>query len=1003
MSARALPATILARTASADLPSNVAPQLLVSRHPEIQNVGELENRLTIALQEDSGTQLDVQRTVETASGGYRVTLVPPASFHPGVYALNALLESARGASRALQRFYRTTAGGGSDDLTLLSAAVHWGDIAINTDTGTYHPGDTATVHIAVLDDDDTTKCSPPLTVTVTDPAGHDWTYASDPSSAGTAETSAGPTARTISGPACPLTATGSAASTVMVPLAQPGEYAVAVRYPSLGTGDTVARGVLRVTEDRPLLRVRRTSATQTTPGRSEIMTIAVTAERTFRGTISDTVPAGFAVTDVGNFGESRLTGDATTVSWDRQLTAGETVTLMYRYRVDDDAPLFGLFGPLTANGTVDRVDEPASVAASSAASSLDGGTASASSSASAGEGDTRGEGASGSGASSVSSADDASHPEGMLLDPGGDPLAETGSTAGGESPASGSASMSASSDAPAPDEQAATSSESSSSSPLTWLWNWLAPSAVGQDLGEQVSFSDEHRWQVLATLPTAGRPATPRRVKRTLLLERTQAAFTAQEAPTFTLVDVHFDTGAVLDESGHLKADVAVRELLSSVISQRDIEQALLKRVVQEKAESIADIVAENNGVSAEQVAKALADGGNQEAVAQALSEQKTVQAAVDGIDTGATADRIVQTILAGTEDPASVLTDSGAVRRAVDQTMAGEKPRVKQQLGDAVAQAIAASPETAQAVADAAETPGSSPATQTAGEAPPLLHLVLRGPHGEVFENPPFHFEVGSVVLAVDPIRSFRPGLYTLELTVTNPLSGERQTLTQQFAWGVLAMNPDKDHYRPGDIARLAFGVLDDEGRVVCDASVSLEVESPDGTRRTLSTDDGSIAVTGTCGNLEAGFIGPDYEAELPLRQVGAHRLTLTATTKNGTRSIATTVHARTDAPITITRSAATRLWPVAPSPMDITVAFRTEVYGSVIDQVPPGFIVSRLDPPGGTERQPDGTTLIRWEGHWQAGETAHFRYLYDAPDISPEFFLIGPLQIRGATPVDP
>src|SRR5205823_1006565 len=130
-----------------------------------------------------------------------------------------------------------------------------------------------------------------------------------------------------------------------------------------------------------------------------------------------------------------------------------------------------------------------------------------------------------------------------------------------------------------------------------------------------------------------------------------------------------------------------------------------------------------------------------------------------------------------------------------------------------------------------------------------------------------------------------------------------------------------------------------------------------------------------------------------------GTYHLTLTATTKNGTRSITSPLQVAGSPEIVITRTAATRLWPFAPSPMDITVRFGREVSGTVTDIVPPDFVISRLKPEGTIEKQPDGSTLIRWEGSWRQGASAAFHYDYDAPDISPQFYLIGPLRIEGST----
>ena len=64
-------------------------------------------------------------------------------------------------------------------------------------------------------------------------------------------------------------------------------------------------------------------------------------------------------------------------------------------------------------------------------------------------------------------------------------------------------------------------------------------------------------------------------------------------------------------------------------------------------------------------------------------------------------------------------------------------------------------------------------------------------------------------MVLVLEPEQAFTPGVYTLEVEITNPFTGEVTTQSQEFAWGVLAMNPDKDRYHPGETAHIAIGVL--------------------------------------------------------------------------------------------------------------------------------------------------------------------------------------------------
>lgn len=70
--------------------------------------------------------------------------------------------------------------------------------------------------------------------------------------------------------------------------------------------------------------------------------------------------------------------------------------------------------------------------------------------------------------------------------------------------------------------------------------------------------------------------------------------------------------------------------------------------------------------------------------------------------------------------------------------------------------------------------------------------------------------FISGSLIMSF-PMRDAEPGLYTVSGTLRNPLTGEEEYFSQDFAWGVLAINSDQDIYQPGDTAQLSIGILND------------------------------------------------------------------------------------------------------------------------------------------------------------------------------------------------
>lgn len=257
----------------------------------------------------------------------------------------------------------------------------------------------------------------------------------------------------------------------------------------------------------------------------------------------------------------------------------------------------------------------------------------------------------------------------------------------------------------------------------------------------------------------------------------------------------------------------------------------------------------------------------------------------------------------------------------------------------------------------------------------------------------PLYHFGSGSSRMVMDE-RRFRPGFYTLEAESTNVLTGERESVAQDFAWGVLALNTDKDRYHPDESADIHIGALDAQGEIICNANLTLTIRAPDGNVTTLRTRDRTIETTGTCGVKQGGLLSPDYETSYRFAREGIYVFKLESVTKDHTATIDAAVTVDTGHPLVIHRKAATRLWPFAPSSMDITVAFRKAFSGRITEMVPKGFEIHKTEPEAfmGSDTA-SGDPTLTWQGTWNAGTSVHLSYTYDAPDISPEFYLLGPL----------
>ncbi|MFH1509496.1 MAG: sialate O-acetylesterase [bacterium] len=267
----------------------------------------------------------------------------------------------------------------------------------------------------------------------------------------------------------------------------------------------------------------------------------------------------------------------------------------------------------------------------------------------------------------------------------------------------------------------------------------------------------------------------------------------------------------------------------------------------------------------------------------------------------------------------------------------------------------------------------------------------------GNKFTIPNDHlrFQAGSVVMIVKPLRSFTPGLYTLEATVSSQKNKNTKIFTQDFVWGVLAVNTDKDTYQIGEKADVHIGVLNDFGVPVCNAEVRLEITTPN-----QIIDQPEVQNTGECEVLEVGHIIPDYQANYTFTEAGEYLMTLTADIGSGEKTISSKINVfdEVDKPdFVVRRTSATRNYPLGPTPMTLEVKFNEDYQGNIVDVVPDSFEISNLSNEGaiGISEAKDSKTII-WNVSAVAGDTLMYNYDFNAPDISPEYYTIGPLELK-------
>lgn len=240
------------------------------------------------------------------------------------------------------------------------------------------------------------------------------------------------------------------------------------------------------------------------------------------------------------------------------------------------------------------------------------------------------------------------------------------------------------------------------------------------------------------------------------------------------------------------------------------------------------------------------------------------------------------------------------------------------------------------------------------------------------------------SIQLTEEDKALLTPGKYEVEITV---LEGNKEyTDSFNFQWGVLAMNPDQTTYPLGAEALITMGAVSENGNTLCEAELQLYIFDPTG-----YVHDALVERSGLCnGN---NFINaPDYLATFSPTVPGTYEMYLEHIGPQGDVVAHTydTFIVREDAPLTMERTGPTRINPRFEYPMSVTVTAYEAFDGEFIEQVPADFVIStsteaRIEERGNIQE-------LIWDVTLLAGESRTFTYNFDAPDISPYLYNLGP-----------
>ncbi|MFN3692835.1 MAG: DUF2341 domain-containing protein [Candidatus Paceibacteria bacterium] len=235
----------------------------------------------------------------------------------------------------------------------------------------------------------------------------------------------------------------------------------------------------------------------------------------------------------------------------------------------------------------------------------------------------------------------------------------------------------------------------------------------------------------------------------------------------------------------------------------------------------------------------------------------------------------------------------------------------------------------------------------------------------------------------------TLEPGKY--EVTVEVLENGEKFIDTFEFYWGLLAVNTKKSMYFPNEEVQLNLAALTDSGDTICDANLQMKIIDPKGTIYEVP-----VEQSGSC-NANNVTDMPDYLATFTdTGEWGEYTIQLQHLNVNGevVHKITDSFEVRDYIPFDITRTAPTRIYPPAPYKVDLNIKANRTYTGDITERVPRGFIIEGLE--GATITALPQYSVITWSDiTLNEGDEITLSYTFDAPDISPYMYLLGPLQM--------
>ncbi len=274
------------------------------------------------------------------------------------------------------------------------------------------------------------------------------------------------------------------------------------------------------------------------------------------------------------------------------------------------------------------------------------------------------------------------------------------------------------------------------------------------------------------------------------------------------------------------------------------------------------------------------------------------------------------------------------------------------------------------------------------------ILNVIVFDNTGKEINKSPIIEEIDAKtkIRIPKPEGNFKAGKYEIRVEI---LVGKKVFVSnQEFTWGVLAINVNKSIYLPGEAAYLQMAVLNDAGHTLCKTNLRLEITNPRGETEILTTEQGTIHFSDTCGPNNVTD-NPDYFAYLRVSESGTYQLKLT-NLDNG-YEITDSFEVQESVPFEVERVGATRINPFKASyKMTIKIKANQDFRGNIIEKVPSDFDISDQFSIFNFQiiSNDSNSKQLIWEAKLDAGETYELSYIYQAPKISPQLYFLGPLE---------